>query len=170
MADQLEIAMLDELNGAQSLDWIAGSPVYDDAVRLLTDSATRNTARRRAVALSWKRFMTPLEENQIRNEIGGHPIAHPGSSNFITLTKHQRNTGRWVAVLWQYASNTTGNTQELRKQLAFLQQFPPEIYGVGPQGKYHRADDLKFYLKEHLVVPGSQWHANWERQAAELSQ
>ncbi|QDV27485.1 ABC transporter permease [Aureliella helgolandensis] len=170
MADQLEIAMLDELNGAQSLDWIAGSPVYDDAVRLLADGATRNTARRRAVALSWKRFMTPLEENQIRNEIGGHSISHPVSSNFVTLTKHRRNTGRWVAVLWQYASNTTGNTQELRKQLANLQQFPPEIYGVGPQGKYHRADGLEFYLQEHRVVPGSQWHANWERQAAELSQ
>lgn len=174
-ADWVEVWLLQEVTQLGAAE-LLGDPLYRQGASQLADRQTRSQARRRAVALSWQQYQRDLQSRQPRGEFGGYDIsdqwASPGHLRGKLLTK--RRVGLAVAELWQLAKGgPEAATAERLERIAQLWGQPPSRYRSDSQlGRYLRADDLSTFVLSERFLTGlpiaGQWHADWERQAAEL--
>lgn len=173
-ADLLEIWLLRELRrpGARPL---VGEPLYDTVAAVLADQASRNRARRRALALSWQRYQDESSTSNFPvNRLGGYELEslQSGSGTLGGKILTRRRAGRAVSELWQLAQGgEQAVTPERLSRLARLVGRPAGSYGIGPAGDYLRADDVDrlAIVESASSAPASQWFAGWEQQAVELN-
>ncbi len=172
-ADDLEITLVNELRILP----LAPGPDSDSTALIyeqLADHSGRNMARRRAVAFSWQVFIQSLKSRGGGTQLGGYPVDNEPTTNLQRLVLHRRRVERAVETLWDYANATAEDTVTAREKLAEFWNVPQAYYGLGPTGRYFRADDLDTWLpelpSEYRFDPASQWHADWEEQALELGE
>ena len=166
-ADRLEIYLLAQLLYDREVQYVPAES-RRLAATILGGRDARNAARRRAVAASGL-----TNEASSGAYLGGYDLPAFQPTNVLERIKANRAVGRCYSLLWRYAQSVDADTQALRLELATMCQVPPAIYGLGPGGQYHRADDLgdlHSVAPIFLVrAPGTQWHADWEDQAEQLA-
>lgn len=145
-------------------------------VQSLADRTGRQRARERAVAFSWAEFNRASDPRlgYSPNQLGGYDLAAivglvPAKGAWVA----NRRIGHAVSELWQWARvGAEGTTPERLRRVAEAWGQPPLKYGVGELGSHFRADDLDRFRHRGFWSPsavGSQWFANWERQAESLA-
>lgn len=142
----------------------------------LADRAGRQRARERAIAISWAEFNRRREPQlgYSPNQLGGYDLgAVSGSDTAQGAWLANRRIGHAVSQLWQWArAGAAGTTPERLRRVAEAWGQPPFMYGVGESGPSFRADDLDRFRHRGfsaLSAVGSQWFADWERQAESLA-
>lgn len=168
-ADLLEIWLLSELQRDQARERL-GQPLYEATARMLGDRAARRQARMRAIALSWREFQAETSQGILAPFGGYQPQSLQEESGTLEATwLVERRVGRAVADLWELAQGgAEAATPERLERIADFWGYPRANYGIGPTGPYK----LDRFLHPSLVYgrgPASQWYADWERLAAELS-
>lgn len=172
MADQLEILLLRQLQSSVASAKLP-APTRNAAVQLLSDRQARMAARQRAIAASWTAFKADRSGSRAY-DIGGYSPRRDATGNVRAQIEFQHEAGEMIEALWKLASTTKQSTEPMRIQLAQFWNAPPLYYGIGPNGKYFRADDLDILIQLYPGFtpfnPGTQWNADWERQAELLDQ
>jgi len=176
VADRIEIALLQQLRDPQAVQWMDDS-VYRTTAAMLANRAGREQARAQAIAHSWRAFDEELRrDSHLPGMFGGYNLDdEPISAGTIRGSLlSRRRVGAAVAELWELSQGKRqAATRERLTNIATYWQQPLSHYGIGIAGRYLRADDL-----DRFVHPGfgqssrgiaSQWYADWERQAGELT-
>ncbi len=166
MADQHEIWLL-QLLRQPDVEPQLGEPLRQEIVRMLSDAKGRWQARRRALAISWTSFR-PHESTLL----GGYDTAGMGLPvAMIQRVLQAKRLSQSIADLWTIANDgPVAATAERRARLAAAWNVPLSSYGLGPIGRYLRADDLASYLPEFKRrAPATQWGAAWEDEAQRLA-
>lgn len=176
IADRIEIALLQQLRNPQAVKWM-GDSVYRTTAAMLANRAVREQARARAIAHSWRTFERELrQDSHLPGMFGGYNLdddpTTPGSLRNYLLSK--RRVGAAVTELWKLSQGKEqAATPERLGRIAEYWQQPPSDYGIGIAGQYLRADDLDQFAHSGFLFwnrgIASQWYADWERQASQLS-
>lgn len=153
-----------------------GESLDRSIVQSLADRTGCQRARERAVAFSWAEF------NRIRDAQKGNPPNQLGGYELVAIIGLEPAQGAWVAKrrighavseLWQWArAGAAGTTPQRLRDVAEAWGQSPREYGLGEMGFYFRADDLDRFHHRGFRIPsavGSQWFADWERQAESLA-
>lgn len=169
MVDRLELILLNELQQAKETSLVSDI-AWNQATQVLANQQFRDESRRYALAHSWRYSMQPGGLQGLSNASLDPPR---DTGNYVKLLEAQEQGSHIAVTLWQLLDTNSADTAELRSKLARLTDNPEFYYGIGPKGIYCRADDLReFIFETHITfrnAPGAQWHAAWEKQAAELA-
>ncbi|MEO8495570.1 MAG: hypothetical protein ABI614_10910 [Planctomycetota bacterium] len=169
VADLLEIWWLKELKRAESRGRL-GPELVERSVRLLANTAARQEARRRAIALSWLNYQ---ESQGFATEFGGYPLVDLGrnAGSLRNSLIGQRCLGRAVADLWELSRGARPESlTEVRRRIANYWNTDARRYGLGPNSELLHADDVDVFESSRIYDTdiASQWSAGWEREAASL--
>ncbi|MBM3998685.1 MAG: hypothetical protein FJ297_03910 [Planctomycetes bacterium] len=172
-ADLIEIHLLFELRLSGARERI-GAEQYASSVALLADTASRNAARRRAVALSWHAFQSVPPRANAPTDLGGYSIAAAPGGGLTHGVLLRRRAGMAIADLWALLGDgSESGSVERRRRINVLcgtydvDAFEPELrVGKDAGGP----DPAVGYLITRWEQPGvaRHWFGNWEREAAEL--
>lgn len=173
-ADLVDIWLLAELQRPGVRERL-GETLYRSTVQSLADRAGRQRARERAIADSWAEFNRARHPQlgYLTNQLGGYDWgAVSGSQAAKGAWLVNRRIGHAVSELWQWArAGAAGTTPQRLRDVAEAWGQSPREYGLGEMGFYFRADDLDRFQHRGFLIPsavGSQWFADWERQAESL--
>ncbi len=174
-ADLVDIWLLAELQRPGVRERL-GETLYRSTVQSLADRAGRQRARERAIAVSWAEFnrVRDAQMRNLPNQFGGYDL---GAISGLEAVKGawlaNRRIGHAVSELWQWArAGEVGTTPQRLRGVAEAWGQSPREYGLGEMGFYFRADDLDRFQHRGFRIPsavGSQWFADWERQAESLA-
>lgn len=174
-ADLVDIWLLAELQRPGVRERL-GETLYRSTVQSLADRAGRQRARERAIAVSWAEFnrVRDAQMRNLPNQFGGYDL---GAISGLEAVKGawlaNRRIGHAVSELWQWArAGAAGTTPQRLRGVAEAWGQSPREYGLGEMGFYFRADDLDRFQHRGFRIPsavGSQWFADWERQAESLA-
>jgi hypothetical protein len=153
-----------------------GETLDRSTTQSLADRVGRQRARERAIAISWAEFNRARHPQfgYLTNQLGGYDLGSvSGSQAAQGAWLVNRRIGHAVSELWQWARvGAAGTTPERLRRVAEAWGQPPLKYGVGELGSHFRADDLDRFRHRGfsaLSAVGSQWFADWERQAESLA-
>jgi hypothetical protein len=194
--DVIEIWLLREMQRAKNNPVamkIVGDRLYATIAQRLSNSKDRNTARKRAVALSWKESQMPIRnarrqpDNVPRIALGQYVVdrAYDYDPSWLNLAVRRQKLSALASELWMIAKEgtTAGNRLERDSRsesifasnwnrIASIVDVPVQFYGIGPRGDFLRADDVNRFVFEtassQRQSPASQWFAGWEREAESL--
>jgi ABC-type transport system involved in multi-copper enzyme maturation permease subunit len=196
LCDVIEIWLLREMRRAKDNPVamkIVGDSLYATIAQRLANSKDRNTARKRAVALSWKESQLPIRnarrqpDNVPRIALGQYVIdrAYDYDPSWLNLIVRRQKLSALASELWMIAKEgaTAGNRLERDSRsessfashwnrIASIVDVPVQFYGIVPRGDFLRADDVNRFVFEtassQRQAPASQWFAGWEREAESL--
>ncbi len=166
-ADELEILLTQQMVTPNAREHL-GEHLYEKVAWQISDRDARTQARMRSIAASLASFERNIKEGDAYS-FGSYNLKRPTSdvlSNMQFLPKAQSMAHQ----LWQLAQAGDNNTTNLREALAEFWHVSASRYGLGPNGKFYRADQLDQVLYPLTTyAPGQQWNAKWESVAAELA-
>jgi hypothetical protein len=172
-ADLTEIWLVNELSRSQAGAWL-GPDLYGRLVRAVSDDTGRNTARRRAVVMSWAAYRARIDAPE--SLLGGYRWQGEATSILYQTSSFVRRRAVdyliWM-MLQRLERTDSAERVERTRELARCWGEPELHYGLGPGGEFLRADKLTDFAMPvegfFRTAPGSQWHAGWERAARELA-
>ncbi len=172
-AEQIEIWLTQCLanDAARALE---SRDFYQDALALITDSAARNEARRRAVLASWQQTLLTGNDDAAGNFLSNLKSEHDTMSPTKYLLLRRRiNEAIIGASLRMIAAGEQGrSTEPMRRQLHDLIVGSRIDFEDGPYSDRLRVDAKSkpsSPIHRMLMHPASQWFAPWERDAESLA-
>lgn len=171
-SETIEIALLGECRHPVRRQAM-GSDLYQRAVKLLSDSATRDAYRQRAVALAWaasvdanRRFYNDPAERYRYGK--GMPyfsmnyLGAPTRLSAISSATHYALPDTLATKYWELLQYEPGNAADSkRKEIALLLHDTSLPSGIV---------DSSVYLDRHGWVMTPSWRGEWEREAQRLPQ
>ncbi len=157
-ADLLEIWLWEELQQPQAAEWM-GAEVYAEAREMLRAKASRDQARRRAIALSWK--------NAAPNELGGYSLEHSATPKELFIAK--RKADLISGLLLRLLKATPEQSKSLRSEIGMLINERPQLSGdqIVYMSTADGARDILYAEIESLYALATHWNGHWERAAAQ---
>jgi hypothetical protein len=168
-SETIEIAILGECLHPVRRQ-VMGEELYQRAAKLLTDSATRDAYRQRALALAWVASVDanrtlatiPAERYQFKKGIPYFSSFYMRSSNpmsAISMAQSRAMADLMATLYWELLRCEPGEADNKRQEIAkWLGNYglPSDVY------------DSVIYLDRHGWAMTPNWRGEWERQTKRL--
>jgi hypothetical protein len=163
-ADLAEIVLLIHLKSDGNLALVDQS-LLSQCKSIFSDRGTRQSGRKFAVAASWIVCVSQQNYLQEYMEFGGYILGPFGTNRDAgTLKSRLVNKSRLDKIterLWRMTSLDAKASEQELVELAGQCELP-RSEAIPPL----RADDVEQFLLHNFKLPGTQWNAAWEDQAA----
>lgn len=169
-ADYLEMTLIAELQRPETKKRLQEDD-FDQYVKFVADTESRNMSRRRAVVSSWYQFDRKAEEDRSLVSFGDFHIDTYPETTLKTLLTNRSRVNHLAWVLMQFLELGPELSEDQKMELlsdrlpGLFDKFRTDYFGFQP-----RIDDPSNVVLYPPIarLPGDQWFAGWEQAGVEL--